>query len=127
MAESKGRQALPVILERLHDTYPDARYELEYDNPLQLLVATILAAQCTDERVNQVTRALFKKYPNARAYAAAGLDELGEDVRPTGYFREKAKAIKEACQAIVDDFGGQVPKDMDDMLTLPRVARKTAN
>lgn len=123
----QGRQALPVILDRLHETYPGAKYELNWDDPVQLLVATILAAQCTDERVNQVTRALFRKYPDARAFAAADLDELGDDVRPTGFFREKAKAILESCRAIVDRFGGQVPRDMDDMLTLPRVARKTAN
>src|SRR5688500_13980677 len=127
MPESKGRRALPVIIERLHAAYPNAKYELDYDNPLQLLVATILAAQCTDERVNEVTRDLFRKYPDARAYASADPDELAEDVRPTGFFREKAKAIREACRELVDRHGGQVPADMDEMLTLPRVARKTAN
>ncbi len=127
MSADKGRQALPIILERLHNTYPNATYELNWDDPVQLLVATILAAQCTDERVNQVTATLFKKYPDAQGYANADLDELSEDVRPTGYFREKAKAIQAACEALVQHFGGQVPRDMDDMLTLPRVARKTAN
>jgi uracil-DNA glycosylase len=127
MSDSKGRQALPIILERLHNTYPNARYELNWEDPVQLLVATILAAQCTDERVNQVTATLFKKYPDAHAYAGADLEELSEDVRPTGFFREKAKAIQATCEALVQRFGGLVPRDMDDMLTLPRVARKTAN
>src|SRR5215831_10900161 len=81
MSENKGRQALPVILERLHNNYPNAKYELNWDDPVQLLVATILAAQCTDERVNQVTATLFKKYRNAQAFASADLEELSEDVR----------------------------------------------
>jgi uracil-DNA glycosylase len=127
MATTKGRKALPVILERLHEHYPDAKYELLWDTPLELLVATILAAQCTDERVNQVTRALFKKYPDARAYAEASLTDLANDVRQTGFFNEKAKAIQAACKVIVDQFGGQVPRSMEEMTTLPRVARKTAN
>src|SRR5437762_50716 len=127
MPANKGKRALPVIVERLHRQYPNARYELEWETPLDLLVATILAAQCTDERVNQVTRSLFKKYPDAQSYAEADLKELVEDVRPTGFFNEKAKAIQAACKKIVEDFGGQVPQTMDEMLTLPRVARKTAN
>src|SRR6516165_9115256 len=127
MSTKKGRTALPVIVERLHRQYPNARYELEWETPLDLLVATILAAQCTDERVNQVTRTLFKKYPDAQAYAEADLKELAEDVRSTGFFNEKAKAIHLACKEIVDRFGGQVPHTMEEMITLPRVARKTAN
>ena len=127
MANAKGRQALPIILQRLHAAYPNARYELNWDTPVQLLVATILAAQCTDERVNEVTRTLFKKYPDAHAFAGADEDELAEDVRPTGFFNQKAKTVKAACQALVDHFGGDVPRDMDDMLTIPGVARKTAN
>src|ERR1041385_6136755 len=94
MSANKGRTALPVILERLHQQYPDARYELEWETPLELLVATIHAAQCTDERVNQVTRTLFRKYPDARAYAEAELDELAGDIRQTGFFNEKARAIQ---------------------------------
>src|SRR5438067_12580573 len=108
MSESKGRQALPVILERLHDTYPNARYELNWDDPVQLLVATILAAQCTYERVNQVTATLFKKYPYARAYADADLDESSEDVRHTGFFRENAKVIQATGEALWQRFGVQV-------------------
>lgn len=127
MSIKKGRTALPIIIEQLHYLYPNARYELEWTTPLDLLVATILASQCTDKRVNEVTRTLFKKYPDARAYAKATQEELAEDVRPTGFFNEKAKAIRGACQALVDHFGGQVPRTMQEMLTLPRVARKTAN
>src|SRR5262245_21802748 len=124
---AKGRQALPVIIQRLHQTYPDARYELNWNTPEQLLVGTILAAQSTDETVNQVTARLFRKYPSVAALADADLDELAEDVKQTGYYRKKADTVKQACQALIDNFGGQVPRDMDDMLTLPGVARKTAN
>src|SRR2546423_14314983 len=106
MLEARGLQALATILQRLKEAYPDARYELEWETPLQLLVATILAAQCTDERVNMVTPTLFRKYPDAHAFAEADLDELAEDVRPTGFFDEKAKAIKGTCQALVERFGG---------------------
>src|SRR4051812_32997690 len=127
MPEARGLQALATILRRLKEEYPDARYELEWETPLQLLVATILAAQCTDERVNSVTKGLFPKYPDARSYAEADTAELEEDVRPTGFYRNKAKAIQGACRVLVDRFGGQVPRRMEDMLTLPGVARKTAN
>jgi len=127
MSTQKGKKALPTILDHLHRQYPNARYELEWDTPVQLLVATILAAQCTDERVNQVTRTLFKKYPDARAFAASDVQELGEDIRSTGYFNEKAKAIQAACQTLVEQYGGEVPRDIDALTTLPRVARKTAN
>jgi uracil-DNA glycosylase len=114
-------------MKRLHAKYPNARYELQWQTPEQLLVATILAAQCTDERVNQVTQTLFVKYPDPQAFADADLDELGNDVRPTGFFRNKAKLVKAACQVLVKDFGGKVPRRMDEMLELPGVARKTAN
>jgi uracil-DNA glycosylase len=127
MSSQPGLQHLPAILERLHTAYPDARYELNWDTPLQLLVATILAAQCTDERVNQVTPALFARYPDARAFADADPAELEELVRPTGFFRNKAKAIRAACGALADRFGGEVPASMEELLTLPGVARKTAN
>ena len=100
---------------------------MDWQNPLQLLVATILAAQCTDERVNRVTPKLFARYPTAAALASADQEELEELVRPTGYYRNKAKAIKNACQALVDRYAGQVPRDLDALVTLPGVARKTAN
>src|SRR5262245_443520 len=127
MSTVKAKQALPTILERLHTHYPNAKYELEWETPVQLLVATILAAQCTDERVNQVTRSLFKKYPDAQAFAASDVQELGEDIRSTGYFNGKAKAIQAACQTLVEQHGGAVPRDMDALTALPRIARKTAN
>src|SRR5262249_51937488 len=101
--------------------------ELDWSTPLQLLVATILAAQCTDERVNRVTPALFAKYPDARAYAEADTAELEEDIKPTGFYRNKAKAIQGACRALVQRFGGEVPPTMAEMVTLPGVARKSAN
>src|SRR5262245_51135915 len=127
MPQRKGSRALPVILDQLDKTYPNARYELEWQTPVQLLVATILAAQCTDERVNAVTRTLFKKYPDARAFANADQETLAQDVRSTGYYNQKAKAIRQACQTLVDRFGGEVPRTMEEMLTIPGVARKTAN
>jgi endonuclease-3 len=126
MPTSHG-STLPIILERLKTEYPDPRYELNWENPLQLLVATILAAQCTDERVNQVTPALFAKYQDARAYADADAAELEQDVKPTGFYKNKAKAIQGACRALVERFGGDVPDNMEDLITLPGVARKTAN
>lgn len=127
MASPSSSQMLSEILKRLKKERPDARYELNWENPLQLLVATILAAQCTDERVNRVTPALFAKYPDAASFADADLTELEEAVQPTGFYRNKAKAIQNACRALVERFGGEVPQTMEEMLTLPGVARKTAN
>ena len=121
------KERLLKIIERLKAAYPEARIALKFSNPLELLVATILSAQCTDERVNQVTRQLFKKYRSAKDYAEAPLEELAEDIRPTGFYQQKARYIKEACRMIVEEFGGEVPRNMDDMLKLPGVARKTAN
>lgn len=118
---------IPALLERLHRARPDARYELDWQTPVQLLVATILAAQCTDERVNRVTAVLFPKYPDARALAEADTAELEEILRPTGYYRQKAKAVQGACAALVERFGGEVPRTVEQLVTLPGVARKTAN
>ncbi len=119
--------SVPVLLDRLKKKYPDARYELDWATPLDLLVATILAAQCTDERVNRVTRDLFRTYRSAADYASAELAALEEAVKPTGFYRQKAKTVQEACKALVARFGGRVPETMDEMVTLPGVARKTAN
>ncbi|HXG11424.1 MAG TPA: endonuclease III [Gemmataceae bacterium] len=127
MAGAKGAAAIRTIIKRLKKAYPDATYELNWSTPLELLVATILAAQCPDERVNQVTQTLFKKYRDARAYAECDLAELEQDIKPTGFYRNKAKAIQGACKVLVERFGGQVPRTMEEMLTLPGVARKTAN
>lgn len=115
------------ILNRLKQLYPGATCSLNYETPLQLMVATILAAQCTDERVNKVTPALFKRYPDAAAFAAAELDELELLIKSTGFYRNKAKNIRLACQRIMDVFGGQVPRTMEDLTSLAGVARKTAN
>jgi uracil-DNA glycosylase len=127
MSASSVLDSVSTIIERLHKTYPNARYELNWDNPLQLLVATILAAQCTDERVNQTTPALFARYPDAKAYAEADQTELEGYVRNTGFYRQKAKTIQAVCQELVNRFGGEVPQTMEEMVTLPGVARKTAN
>jgi endonuclease-3 len=115
------------IIKIVEKEYPAARTALTFDSPLQILVATILSAQCTDERVNQITPALFKKYPTVRAFAEADKSELEMDIRPTGFFRNKARSIIGAAKKIVSDFGGEVPDSMENLITLPGVARKTAN
>lgn len=115
------------IIARLRATYPDAHCELDYETPIQLLVATILSAQCTDVRVNMTTPALFERFPTVEALAGADPVEMEELVRPTGFYRQKARYIREAATRILTEFGGEVPSDLDDLLTLPGVARKTAN
>jgi endonuclease-3 len=116
-----------AILAKLDEAYPAAICELKHENAFQLLISTILSAQCTDVRVNQVTESLYKKYPNPQAFAYANPSELQQEIRPTGFFRNKTKSIMGASKALLEDFGGQVPKTMDEILTLPGVARKTAN
>ncbi|MBC6473983.1 MAG: endonuclease III [Hormoscilla sp. GM102CHS1] len=123
---AKEQRALEILI-RLQRLYPDARCTLDYKTPLQLLVATILAAQCTDERVNQVTPELFRQFPDARAIASAQISELEKLVRPTGFYRNKAKNIQATCQMIVTEFRGEVPQQMEQLVQLPGVARKTAN
>jgi endonuclease III len=115
------------ILEELRRTYPDAHCELNYTNPLELLIATILSAQCTDKQVNIVTADLFKKYRTAEDYAQADLAELENDIKRIGLFRNKAKNIKACCAQIVEEHGGQVPQTMEALVALPGVGRKTAN
>jgi endonuclease III len=116
-----------AILAKLDEAYPDANCELKHENAFQLLIATIMSAQCTDVRVNQVAETLFRKYPDAKAFAFANPAELEKDIRPTGFFRNKTKSIMGASKAILYNFGGQVPRTMEEILTLPGVARKTAN
>ena len=111
----------------LKKTYPDARCTLDHSNPLELLVATILAAQCTDDRVNIVTKGLFRKYRTAEDYAAADPAQFEQDIRSTGFFRNKAKAIRATAKLLCECYGGQPPRTMDELLSLPGVARKTAN
>jgi endonuclease-3 len=115
------------IISALKRVYPDAHCELNFSNPLQLLIATILSAQCTDKRVNLVTAELFKKYHTARDFAEAPLAEIEEAVKSTGFFRNKAKNIKACCAALVGKFGGEVPRTMDELHALTGVGRKTAN
>ncbi|MGH9945113.1 MAG: endonuclease III [Pyrinomonadaceae bacterium] len=115
------------LIARLKAEYPDARCSLNYTSPLELLLATILSAQCTDERVNLVTAELFRKYRRAEDYVRAEPAELEKDIHSTGFFRNKAKAIQGACRMIVEDYDGEVPADMEKLLALPGVARKTAN
>jgi endonuclease-3 len=115
------------IIELLEKEHSDAKIALYYANPLELLVATILSAQCTDKRVNIVTKTLFKKYRKPEDYANTNLEELEEDIRSTGFYRNKARNIKKCCQILVEKFNSKVPKTMEELLELPGVARKTAN
>jgi endonuclease-3 len=119
-------RALKVI-ELLEREHSDAKIALRYTNPLELLVATILSAQCTDERVNMVTKTLFKKYTKAEDYANADLKELEQDIKSTGFYRNKAKNIKKTSQLLVEKYHSKVPETMEELLALPGVARKTAN
>lgn len=121
------KQRALEILVRLKRLYPEASCTLNYETPVQLLVATILSAQCTDERVNLVTPELFRRFPDAVALANAEVSELEQLVRSTGFYRNKAKNIQAACRQIVSEYGGQVPQTMEELLKLPGVARKTAN
>jgi len=120
-------QRIIEILDLLKKEYPDAKCSLNYTTPFELLIATILSAQCTDARVNEVTRTLFKKYKKPQDYLLAPEEELQSDIRTTGFFRNKTKSIRGASKKIIEDFGGEVPSTMDQLLTLPGVARKTAN
>jgi len=126
MASSSSTKILDII-KLLKKAYPDAKIALNYSNPLELLIATMLSAQCTDERVNQVTKLLFKKYRTVEDYAKADLKELEADIRSTGFYHNKARNIKNSCIMIVEQFNSKVPDKMEDLLQLPGVARKTAN
>jgi endonuclease-3 len=116
-----------AILGVLEGAYPDAQCSLDFSNALELLVATVLSAQCTDERVNQVTKSLFRKYRSAADYGNAPLSELEDDIRPTGFFRNKAKNLKNCGAALVEGFRGEVPRSLEELVTLPGIGRKTAN
>ncbi|MGA2401242.1 MAG: endonuclease III [Syntrophobacteraceae bacterium] len=115
------------ILKIVNQLYPDAKCSLDFHNPLQLLVATILSAQCTDERVNKVAPVLFNKYGSAMAYAEAPLGELEQDIKSTGFYHNKALAIKESCKILANRFAGEVPSDLETLVKLPGIGRKTAN
>jgi endonuclease-3 len=124
---SSKRERLELLLRALKRAYPDAHCELDHSSPLELLVATILSAQCTDERVNQVTPALFREFPNAAALAGAGQERLEELVRSTGFYRNKARSLLGMARALVERFGGRVPGTIEELVTIPGVGRKTAN
>ena len=123
----KAEERIEEIIRILHQNYSASRTALKHETPLQILVATILSAQCTDERVNQITPSLFQKYKTPADFARANQEELEEEIRPTGFFRNKAKSIIRASQKIEEDFGSEVPDSMEKLITLPGVARKTAN
>ncbi len=124
--QDKQKRAMEIY-RRLKKLYPNAHCELNFKNPLQLLVATILAAQCTDKRVNKVTPALFKKYKNAEQFASANRKELEELIQSTGFYRNKATSILNMSQKVCNEYGGQIPDEMDELVKLPGVGRKTAN
>ena len=127
MTKESDRKRVREIIKILSKEIPDSAIALRFSSPLELLIATILSAQCTDVKVNQVTADLFKKYRTADHYAKAGLSELEESIRPTGFYRNKAKALQKCCQELVARFGGGVPKTLEELVTLPGVGRKTAN
>ncbi len=122
-AKERSKQTLRILRKR----YPEAGCSLRHADPLELLVATILSAQCTDKRVNEVTKTLFQKYKSAKDYATADIDTFENEIRSTGFFRNKAKSILSMAQVLIDDHGGKVPDNMDDLVKLPGIGRKTAN
>ncbi len=128
MSKEEAVKRVKEIIKRLEEEYPDAKIALKFSNPLELLVATILSAQTTDKKVNEVTqKKLFKKYRSVEDYAYTPLEELQNDIKELGFFRMKAKHIQEAAKIILEKFKGEVPRSMEEILTLPGVARKTAN
>jgi len=126
-AAGTNPKRVAAILAKLDEAYGNATCELKHENAFQLLISTILSAQCTDVRVNQVAETLYKKYPDATAFAYATPSELEQEIRPTGFFRNKTKSVMGASKAILEKFGGEVPRTMEEILTLPGVARKTGN
>ncbi|MFA5364515.1 MAG: endonuclease III [Candidatus Bathyarchaeia archaeon] len=127
MQTTDQKERVLQIIELLEKDYPDAKTALDYTNPIEILVATILSAQCTDKRVNIVTKTLFKKYRTLQDYADAGLAELEQDIKSTGFYRNKAKNIKNATRMLLDNYDGKVPDTMEEIIKLPGVARKTGN
>jgi endonuclease-3 len=126
-SKQKRKEIASELLQKLYEYYPNPHCELNYTNAFELLIATILSAQCTDVRVNMVTETLFRKYPSPQHFADADLAELEQDVKPTGFYRNKAKSIQETSKRILEVYGGEVPQTMDELLTLRGAARKTAN
>jgi len=127
MTEAQSKKRVEKIINLLKKEYPSIKLALKFNNPLELLVATILSAQCTDERTNRVTGNLFKKYKNVEDYAKADLKIFEQDIKQTGFYKNKAKNIISACSQVIEKFKGKVPKTMEELTTLPGVGRKTAN
>jgi endonuclease-3 len=127
MKKQSNQKRVNEVIKILSEEIPDSRIALRFTTPLELLIATILSAQCTDVKVNQVAETLFKKYRSAKDFAKAELIELEEEIRPTGFYRNKAKSIQKCCQELMTQFGGEVPKTLEELVTLPGVGRKTAN
>ncbi len=127
MEKEYNRKRVKEIIKILSKEISDSRIALKFSNPFELLIATILSAQCTDVKVNQVTKDLFKKYRFAKDYAESNLTELEQAIRPTGFYRNKAKAIQKCCKELVARFGGEIPGTLEELVTLPGVGRKTAN
>ena len=127
MEKKQNQKRVKEIIKLLSKEIPDSTIALRFSNPFELLIATILSAQCTDTKVNQVTQDLFKKYRSAKDYAGANLTELEENIRPTGFYHNKAKSLRNCCQELLARFRGDVPKTLDELVTLPGVGRKTAN
>ncbi|MHC4398783.1 MAG: endonuclease III [Planctomycetota bacterium] len=127
VASPQAKRYAAKVLRQLRRHYADAHCSLDFNTPLELLVATILSAQCTDERVNVVTKDLFKKYRSATEYAEAPLSRLEQDVKSTGFYRNKAKSIQECCRVLVEEHQGELPQDIDVLVDLPGIGRKTAN
>jgi len=121
--KKRGKEIIKILSKEI----PDSRIALKFSNPLELLIATILSAQCTDVKVNQVTGDLFKKYRSVKDYAESNLEKLEEEIRPTGFYRNKAKSIQKCCQELAKRFGGNIPNTLEELVTLPGVGRKTAN
>ena len=127
LANNESRKQARAVYRILSKTYPNIKCELDFQNPLQLIIATVLSAQCTDKRVNTVTPALFKKYKSVKAFAKADLSDIEQLVFQTGFYRAKARHIKGLALKILEDFGGEVPDTLEELITLPGVGRKTAN
>ena len=127
MTRQSDEKRVKAMIKTLSEEIPDSRIALRFSNPLELLMATILSAQCTDAKVNQVTQDLFHRYRSANDYAGAPLEELEENIRPTGFYHNKARSIQKCCQELVTRFGGKVPNTLEELVTLPGVGRKTAN
>ena len=126
-AAAPAAERMPELIRLLHETFPDAHCELNFNNAWELLVATILSAQCTDAKVNQVTPALFARYPTPQDLAEADITDIEQMIYSTGFYRNKAKSIQGAARRLVEEYGGEVPADLNELLRLPGVARKTAN